>query len=228
MEEYTYTPIDVVIHWYTRFRSWLVSKRDNRALYKQFSTELHLDKLEKEDISYVLPETYLIVTNEIKQLYNVRDEILIKMHHKDYVKKQAAIDDKLKELESEHELLKTHRTEERVNYDKLRNKLKNIKNSEDHIALESRVSQAHTKLINTDAAIKNNEKRVSELIHAKKLNYDNWGKQIKLVEKVIDDAIVKYIKRSTKKIELSYGFTAFTYETADYDDEMKKIVKGEY
>ncbi len=228
MEDYKFKQIDVVIHWYTRVRSWFVAKRDNRILYKQFSTDLHLDKLEKEDISFVLPESYLIVTNEIKKLYNVRDEILVKLHHKEYVDKQVGIDNKVKELEKEHELLKTYRISEKNDYNKLYAKLKSTKNSEDYIALESRVSQAYSKLKNTDSAIKNCEDQVSMLIKAKKTNYTDWNKQIELVEKAVDDAIVKYIDRSTKKIGLHYGFTTFKYQVAKYDKELEKIINGEY
>lgn len=228
MEDYTFEPIDVVIHWYTRVRSWFVAKRDNRILFKQFSTDLHLDKLEKEDISFVLPESYLITTNEIKKLYNVRDEILVKLHHKEYVNKQTKTDNKIKELEKEHELLKTYRVSEKNDYNKLYAKLKSIKNSEDRIALETRVSQAYSKLRNTDAAIKNCENRVSLLVKTRKTNYGNWGKQIELVEKAIDDAIVKYIDRSTRKIGLHYGFTTYRYSVANYDKELEKIINGDY
>lgn len=228
MDNYTFEPIDVVIHWYTRICSWLVAKRDNRILFKQFSTDLHLDKLEKEDISFVLPESYLITTNEIKKLYNVRDEILVKLHHKEYINKQIGIDKKIKELEKEHELLKTHRVDEKNDHKRLSAKLKNTKNSEDYIALESRVSQAYSRLKNTDAAIKNCEDYVSSLIKTKKANYSSWGKQIELVEKAVDDAIVKYIDRSTKKIGLRYGFTVFKYQVAKYDKELEKVIKGEF
>lgn len=228
MEEYTYSPIAIVIHWYIRLRNWLVSKRDNRSLYKQFTTDLHLDKLEKEEISFKLPEKYPIVTSEIKHLYNVRDEIIIKLHDKDYTKKQIAIDNRIKEYEGEYELLRARRIEEKQNYDKLRAKLRATKNSEDIIALQTRVNVASTKLDNTDAAIESCKNHVSELLRTRKMNLENWTKQVKLVEKTIDDAIIKYIERSTKKIKLSYGFTDFTYEEYGYENELQKIVRGEY
>ena len=228
MEEYKFEPKGIVIHWYIRLGYWLVAKRDNRVLYKQFTTDLHLDKLKKEDISYVLPEKYLVSTNKIGHLYNVRDEILIKIHHREYVDKQNAIDNRIKELESEHVLLKDRRVDEKDHYDKLRKKLKSIKNSEDLIAMQSRVSQAHAKLKNTDAAIKKCENQVSELVRTKKLNYTNWGKQIKLVEKTVENAIAKYTKSATKSIELKYGFTSFVHDVAKYDNDLKKIINGDY
>lgn len=228
MEEYSFKPIDVVIHWYTRFRSWLVSKRDNRILYKQFASDFHLEKMEKEDVGFILPDSYLIETSEIKQLYNVRDEILVKLHDKEYVDKQSSIDKRIKELEKEHESLKSYRVIEKNDYSKLSTKLNKIKNSEDYIALESRVSQAYSKLKNTEALIENCENNVASLIKLKKTNYTNWDKQIELVEKTIDDSIVKYINRSTKKIGLHYGFTKFKYKVANYDDKLKSIINGEY
>ena len=228
MENYSFTQIDIVVHWYTRMRSWFISKRDNRILYRQFSTELHLDKLEKENISFVLPESYLIITNEIKQLYNVRDEILIKMHHKEYAAKQIAIDDKIEKLKTEHDTLKLHRIDEKKYYDRVFAKLKTIKHSGDYIALETQVSQARSKYKNTDSAIKHCENQITSLIRTKKANFDNWSKQIELVEKAIDDIIVKYINRATKKIGLHYGFTTFKYNVEDYNNKLKKIINGDY
>ena len=228
MEEYTFEPTAVVIHWYIRQRSWFVSKHDNRALYKQFTMDQHLDKLEKENISYHLPKSYPIVTNEITRLCNIRDRILIKIHHDEYSKKQIAIDNRIKELESEHELLKNRRKSEKDDCDKLQNKIRSTNDSNNYIALESRISKAESTLKNTDAAIKNCEDQVKILLHTKKDNLTNWNKQIAIVEKTIEMAISNYIKRATNKIESVYGFTEFTHFVEKYDLEMQKTIKGEY
>lgn len=228
MDNYSFTPIVVVIHWYIRLRSWFVAHHDNRALYKQFTMDQHLDKLKKENISYNLPKSYPIVTNEITRYYHIRDRILMKIHHDEYASKQIAIDNRLKELESEHALLKDRRRIEKDYLDKLRSKKRQTKDSLNYIALESRISKAISTLNNTDHAIKNCENQVSNLIHTKKDNLTTWNKQIAITEKTIEMAIGLYIKRATKKIELVYGFTEFAHEVAGYDAEMQKTIKGEY
>lgn len=228
MDNYTFSQIEVVVPWYTRFYSRLVAKHDNRALYRQFRLDLHLDKLEKENIGYKLPQAYPIATNEITRLYIVRDRMIIKIHHDNYSKKQAAIDNRIKELEDEHVLLKNRLTFEKEDLSKLRTKKHSTSDSGDVIALESRISKAESTLRNTETAIKNCETQVANLMHTRKDNLANWAKQIAFIEKTIEISIGKYVKRATKKIESKYGFTNYTHAVGQYDKEMQVLVKGEY
>jgi hypothetical protein len=228
MENYVFEPNGVVIHWYTKLHARLAAFHDKHVLYKQFTSDQHLDKLESENIGYHLPKSYPIVTNEIERLYQIRDKILIKHHHNDFKERQTAIDNRLKELENEHELLKNRRVAEKESLDELKAKKRSEKDPNNIIALESRISKAMTTLNNTDAAIKHCENQTSALVHAKKDNLDNWGKQVAMIEKTIEMEIGNYIKKATARNESAYGFTEFTHFVGKYDEEMQKIIKGEY
>lgn len=228
MEDYKFIVIQTVVGWHHRFHSWLIAIHDNRALYKQFTIDQHLDKMEKENIGYKLPKSYPVITNEITRLYNIRDRIIIDMHHNKFASKQIAIDNRLKELENEHELLKNRRKAEKEDLDKLRQRKRSTSDSSNIIALESRISKAESTVNNTDSVIKNCENQVANLLHTKKDNLVNWRKQITDVEKTLEVVIGNYIKRATRKIESVYGFTEFTHYVAKYDAEMEKTVEGEY
>lgn len=228
MDNYFFTPRIINLTWYTRFHNRLNANHDNRALLKQFRSEFHLDKLESENISYSLPKIYPIATNEITYLYHVRDRIINRLHSRHYATAQNAADDYIKELESEYSFLKKRRITEKAELDRLKIKLRNTKTSLDHIAVEANIATAKAKLENTDSAILNNENKKAELVRIKKSNLADWRKQVKSVEKIIEIAIGNYIKRSTRNIELRYGFTNFTHNVAKYDADMIKTTEGDY
>lgn len=227
MSSYSFNLKPITIKKRTRFYGWLLAFHDRRALLTQFKNDLHIEKLENENIGYKLPESYLVTTNEISRLYDVRDKI-INIYHKEYVEKQKEIDDRVKEIEKEHEDLKINRLDERKELNSLRGKLRTIRSSDDHIAMEARIAKAEAKLDNTDAAIKNCESQVGELLQEKKMNLANWKKQVKDIEKSVEMVIKNYIKRATSKIEIKYGFTNFIHAVAKYDEGITKIVEGEY
>lgn len=228
METYTYAPKEIQITWRAKLHSNLAAWHDNKALYKQFINDQHLEKVKDSEIGYYLPKSYLIITDEVKRYYSIREKELLRMHRKEYASKQTEIDKRTSELENEHEMLKTNRVKEKNDLDALKAKLKSAKIDDDRIAIESRISQAESKLRNTDVAIKNCENEVSALAKTKKKNLVAWDNQVKTVEKVVEIAIGDYIKKATKRIELVYGFTNYTHQIAKYDNEILKKVKGEY
>lgn len=223
-----FTLIKVVIPWHIRLYSRFAAMHDNRVLFRQFKLDLHLDKLEKEKISYKLPSTYPISTNELTRLYNVRDRIIIKIHHDDYSKKQIAIDNDIKKLEDEHALLQNRLAFEKEDLSKLRIKKQSTTDSNDIIALESRISKAESAIQNTESTIKKCETQTAELIRTRKKNLSNWAKQIAFIEKTVELSVESYIKNATKKIETTYGFTEFVHAIGRYDEEMQILTKGEY
>ena len=228
MDNYIFTPQGFAVHWRVRSHNKAIARHDRRALYKQFQNDLHLDKLEAKNISFVLPKLYNISTNEINYLYTVRNTILIRFHNRYYAVVQRYIDSRINDLEREHALLKNRRVDEKKYLDNLTAKLKRTKDHQDYIALQSNVAKASTALTNTDSAIKGCEDEVAGLIRAKKDNLANWHKQVEIIEDVIETAIGNYIKRATSKIELEYGFTNFTHNIAKYNDEITKIIEGVY
>ena len=229
MELYTFTPTAVVIHWYIRLHSWLTAMRDRRVLCKQFKTTLHLEKLQKENLSFELPKSYPVATNEITYLYNIRDRILSKIHENDYVTKQTAIDNRIDVLKTEYDALKKHRISKKHDLDRIHAKQKNPNlTPDDSIALESSFATASTALDNTDTAIKNCKDQTDRLVRTKKSNVKNWQKQIDELEKVIENAIGRYVKNATRKIELSYGFTNYTHPVGKYSDRVQSFLNGEY
>ena len=228
METYTYVPKEIQITWRAKLHSNLAAWHDNKALYKQFINDQHLEKVKDSEIGYYLPKSYLIITDEVKRYYSIREKELLRMHRKEYASKQTEIDKRTSELENEHAMLKTNRVKEKNDLDALKTKLKSAKIDDDRIAIESRISQAESKLRNTDVAIKNCENEVSSLVKTKKKNLVAWDNQVKTVEKVVEIAIGDYIKKATKRIELVYGFTNYTHQIAKYDNEVLKKVKGEY
>lgn len=228
MENYLFTPTEIALHWRVRLHGWLAARHDNHALYQQFVTDLHLKELEQDKIGYHLPKSYLIVTSEIARFYHVRDKILLRIHHKDFAKKQAAIDDELNRLAEERTELKAYRAQEKTDLDRLRLKLKSIKQNDDRIAMESRIAKAESKLRNTDESIKECENRLARLEQTKRDNLTRWHKQVSSIEKTIELSVSDYLKAATSKIETVYGFTEFTHEIAKYDSEMLKTINGEY
>lgn len=228
MQDYKFISKDIRLNFSTRLHAYLAAIHDNRAMRKQFVNDLHLEKLEQSDIGFHLPKSYPIATNEINRIYQVRDKIVLREHRKAYAPKQSKIDDLLNEKETEHESLKNNRIAEQKELDELRAKLKNSKQSDDYIALESRVHKATAKVKNTDAAIAACKNEITHLKETKNDNLVDWNNQIKSIEKTIEMGVGSYVKRSTRHIESDYGFTEFTHIINRYDEETIKKVKGEY
>lgn len=228
MEQYRLELIDIVVHWYIRLHSWIMAKRDKRVLLKQFKTDLHLDKMQRENISFTLPQSYLINANEIDYLYNVRDRILDRLHHDNFVSKQKAIDKETAHLKTDSETYKKRRIMEKKELERQIAKQKKDLTDDDSIALESSIASATAALQNTDSAINRCKEQIEELARIKKANIKTWQKQVKNLEKVVEATIGRYIKRATRKIELTYGYTSFTHQVKKYDAKQLEIIKGDY
>ena len=229
MESYKVELTEIVIHWYIRLHNWLTAKRDKRVLYKQFKSDLHLDKLQQENISFSLPKSYPINVNEIEYLYNVCDRILEQIHQDTYVKKQKAIDVETARLITDQSTYKERRVIEKKEVDRLRAK-QNRPNmtDDDAIALESSISKAESALKNTDSTIAHCKDQIEQLALTKKANVKTWQKQVKNLEKVVEATIGRYVKNATRKIEKTYGFTNFTHDVKKYDTKQLEMIKGDY
>lgn len=228
MEQYRLELIDIVVHWYIRFHSWIMAKRDKRVLLKQFKTDLHLEKMQQENISFTLPKSYPINANEIDYIYNVRDRILNRLHHDNYATKQKAIDKEVAHLKDNLETYKNRRIMEKRELERLIAKRKKNLTDDDSIALESNIASAASALQNTDATVNRCKEQIEELADTKKANIKTWQKQVNNLERTIEATIGRYIKNATRKIELTYGYTNYTHQVKKYDVKQLEIIKGGY
>lgn len=225
MEENTFKYKQIQLHWRVRLRSWLISHHDGRALLKQFESELHLNELGNKSVK---PTSYPIAANEIVYLYHTRDKILIRLHTKDYAPKQIAIDQRLKDLENEHEFLKNRCQNEKSDLEILRTKLRSTKNPVTRLSLASSVDTASKKVCNTNTAIKECENKSNRLLRTRQGNIEEWNTQVKNVEKTIEIAIENYVKRAARRIESKHGVTQYTHAVAHYDDDIINQINGDY
>lgn len=226
MDGYVFDPRNLYVNRRSRVKKFFIINHDNRALYRQFKSNFHLDKLEAVNISYHLPKKYLVETNEVTYFYNMRDKVLTRVYRNEYAKIQSNIDEAVKEQEKEHSFLKDQREKEKKELTKLRNK--KASHSDDVIALEALTSEAEARLDNTNKAIKDCENKISNLIRTRKDNLARWRSQVKILEKNTEITINNYTKMATRSIESKYGFTNFVHDIAKYDNDMQKVIKGDY
>lgn len=228
MQQYTFEPKPVALTWWSKLYSWYISIHDNRALYTQFVTDLHLEGKDEDKKSYYLPKKYPIVTSELKRLYAQRDKSILKIYPNGYSDKQVAIDKRLADIKNDRALLVRHAANEEKDMAELKGIYSHEKSPASRIACKANIEKVKSSIRNTELKIKNLDNEELELQLVKKNNKENWKNQIVDIEKTIELEINKYIKRSTKKIETKYGFTDFVHDIAKYDEDLVKKVKGEY
>ena len=221
-----FTAKDFVIRKRVRIHSYFAGISGRKDLLREFCRRNGIDFKPRANYKYHLPKEYLIEHEEFTYLSGVRDKLILSFYD-DYRNKQLDNMDQQTIVREKIDKQKDILEEDKCNLQKYRAELKKAKTAINKIHFENMIESTKTKISN-ERSLKTEYK--NELLHLEKqyLNStDNWHKQLIVLNNIFDLQRRSFEKNVSKKVREKLNYTDFRSQLYDYNEDVKKILKGE-